>query len=380
MAAEAERVLGDMLAVGIVVDVGDSTPLALSRRSIAGHPLPDRRSQRAARAVLDLAHGLGHEDILLVLLSGGASALLAAPAPGITLGDKARTTNVLLRAGADIQALNAVRKHLSRLKGGWLAAAACPARLACLVLSDVVGDDLATIASGPTVPDPTTFGDARAALERFRLWRLVPAPVRRAIVAGEAGRRPETPKAGSPAFRRTRTSIIGSGSLSLKASDRAARDLGLRTTILTSCLTGEAGEVGRDLVAALHRRVVALPRGSAPICLLAAGETTVTVRGGGRGGRNQVLACSAAEALATSGVRGVVAALGTDGIDGNSPAAGGIVDHRTTEKARRMGLPPLGDFLDQSDTFGFLSALGDAIVTGPTGTNVADLVVLLASA
>jgi hydroxypyruvate reductase len=344
----------------------------------AGHPVPDARGLRAAQEIEALVRRLERHDLLLVLLSGGASALLPAPVEGISLEEKAATTRLLLRSGAPIQELNAVRKHLSRLKGGGLARAASSARVATLVLSDVVGDDLSTIASGPTVPDPSTFADALAILHRRGLLDEVPAAVRKHLESGAAGGRPETLKPGAAALRRTLTRIVGSNRLSLEAAQRAARAHGLRPLVLTSRLEGEAREVARVLVAVLRECVESSRPAAPPVCLLAGGETTVTVRGEGQGGRNQELAVAAAEVLAGFPVPAVVASLATDGIDGASDAAGGIVDDQTAERAAAAGIAPAGAFLAANDSRNYLGPLGGLILTGPTGTNVVDVVVLLA--
>ncbi len=344
----------------------------------ARHPVPDARGLEAAREVERLAKGLGRDDLLLVLLSGGASALLPAPSEGLTLDDKQRTTQLLLRAGATIHELNAVRKHLSRLKGGGLAAAAAPARVITLVLSDVVGDDLSTIASGPTVPDPTTFADALGVIEQRGLLSKVPRRVRAHLEAGAAGERPETPGTKERLFRRVATRIVGSNRLSVEAAAREARRQGLRPLVLTTRLEGEAREVARLLAAVLRECVESGRPAAPPVCLLAGGETTVTVRGDGEGGRNQELAVAAAGALVDFPAPAVVASFGTDGIDGASDAAGGVVDDQTTARAAALGLAPGAVFLAANDTRNFLGPLGDLILTGPTGTNVCDVVLGLA--
>ena len=380
MAREAEVLLGDRLAEGIAVaTTAPARPLARVRVREAGHPIPDARGIAAALEVEALARSLGRDDLLLVLLSGGASALLPAPADGLTLEDKARTTALLLRAGATIQELNAVRKHLSRLKGGGLARAAAPARVVALALSDVVGDDLSTIGSGPTVPDPTTFVQALAVLERRGVLAEVDKAVRERFAAGARGELAETAKPGEPFFRRVVTRVVGSGRLSVLAAAREARRRGLRPVVLTSRLEGEAREVARVLVAILHERAEQAAPGSGAVCLLASGETTVTVRGAGRGGRNQELAVAAAQALDGFPGRAVVASLATDGIDGASDGAGGIVDDTTLARGLRLGLAPPAAFLAENDTRNYLGPLGDLILTGPTGTNVADIVALLAT-
>jgi hydroxypyruvate reductase len=379
MARAAEEVLGPRLDAGLAVSTHSGEgPLERVRLLTASHPVPDARGLAAANEITALAGSLGREDLLLVLLSGGASALLPAPAEGITLEDKARTTGLLLRAGATIHEMNAVRKHLSRLKGGGLARAAAPARVATLVLSDVVGDDLSTIASGPTVADATTFADALAVLERREVAGDVPEAVRARLHAGARGAIAETPKPGEPLFRRTAVRIVGSNRLSLDAAARAARAAGLRPVVLTTRLEGEAREAARVLVAVLRECVESGRPARLPVCLLAGGETTVTVRGHGQGGRNQEMAVAAAQALDGFPVPAVVACLATDGIDGASDAAGGVVDDRTVARAASLGLAPPAAFVAASDTRNFLGPLGDLVVTGPTGTNVVDVVLLLA--
>jgi len=378
MARAAEEALGERHAAGIAVSTASEGDLDRVRLLTASHPVPDARGLAAAVEVEALARGLGRDDLLLVLLSGGASALLPSPAEGLTLEDKARTTALLLRAGATIHELNAVRKHLSRLKGGGLVRAAFPARVVTLVLSDVVGDDLSTIASGPTVPDGTTFALALEVLRRRGVLGSVPGAVRARLETGAAGGLPETPKPGEAAFRRAATQIVGSNRLSIAAAAREARRLGLRPLVLTTRLEGEAREAARVLVAILRECVESSRPATAPVCLLAGGETTVTVRGDGQGGRNQELAVAAAQALAGFPVPAVVASLGTDGIDGASDAAGGIADDTSTARALSLGLAPAAAFVEASDTRNYLGPLGDLIVTGPTGTNVVDVVTLLA--
>ena len=380
MARAAEQALGERLSHGLAVATTAAGPLERVRLLVASHPVPDARGIAAAREILALASALGRDDLLIVLLSGGASALLPAPAEGVTLEDKAHATSLLLRAGATIHELNAVRKHLSWLKGGGLARAAAPARVVTLVLSDVVGDDLSTIASGPTAPDTTTFADALAVLDRRGLRTQVPAAVLARLERGARGELPETPKPGDAAFRRVTTRIIGSNASSVDAAARAARRQGLRPLVLTTRLEGEAREAGRLLVSVLRECVERGRPAPLPVCLLAGGETTVSVRGSGQGGRNQELAVAAAEALARFPRPAVVAALATDGVDGASDAAGGVVDDTTLARAARIGLAPPAAFVAASDTRNFLGPVGDLIVTGATGTNVVDVVALLAGA
>jgi glycerate 2-kinase len=379
MAAAAEAVLGSRLTGGLAVANAAGPPLARVRLLLSGHPLPDARGAQAAVAVEDLLRGLTADDLVLVLLSGGASALLPAPVDGVTLADKSAVTSQLMRAGASISELNTVRKHLSRLKGGGLARAAAPARMVALVLSDVAGDDLSTIASGPTVPDPTTFADALAGLEGRGLRGAIPASALRHLQAGARGEAAETPKPGDRAFRRVRTHVVGSNRLSVEAAAREARRQGLRPLVLTTSLEGEAREVARALVAVLRECVESAQPAAPPVCLLAGGETVVTVRGEGRGGRNQEMAVAAVRPLSAFPVEAMMAALATDGIDGASAAAGGLADRTSLSRAAALGLAPPEAFLAASDSSAFLAPLGDLIVTGPTGTNVVDLAVLLAA-
>ena len=331
MATAAEQALGPYLAGGIAVSTASEGALRRVRLLTASHPVPDARGVAAALEVESLARGLGREDVLLVLLSGGASALLPAPADGLTLEDKAATTRLLLRAGATIQELNAVRKHLSRLKGGGLARAAHPAQVVTLVLSDVVGDDLSTIASGPTVPDPTTYAAALAVLERRGVLEAAPRAVVQQARDGARGALPETPKPRDRAFRRTLTRVVGSNRLSIEAAARAARRRGLRPVVLTTRLEGEAREAARVLVAILRECVESGRPAAPPVCLLAGGETTVTVRGEGQGGRNQELAVAAA-----AGARRLPGA-GPRGVPGHGR------DRRRERRGRRRGGRPLDD-------------------------------------
>jgi hydroxypyruvate reductase len=379
MAAAAEPVLGRALDAGLAIGVAEA-PLGRVRSLAAGHPIPDPRGLAAAAEVEALVRGLGERDLLVVLLSGGASALLPAPADGITLADKAAATRVLLRSGATIGELNAVRKHLSRLKGGGLARLAAPARVVTLALSDVVGDDPAVIASGPTAPDPSTFAEALAVVRRRDPDGRVPQAVVAHLEAGARGERRETPKPGDPAFRQARFRVIGSNRLALEAAARAARTAGFRPLVLTTRLEGEAREAARVLTAVLRECVEADRPARPPVCLLAGGETTVEVRGDGQGGRNQEMAAAAARPLAAFGSPALLASLATDGVDGASDAAGGVVDDGTLAQGEALGLPSPEAFLARNDSRHFLGPLGGLIVTGPTGTNVIDVTVLLAGA
>jgi hydroxypyruvate reductase len=375
MARGAAAALGERSSGGVVVmPPGISGPLPDRYRSIAGgHPVPHMGSVEAGRAVLELAEGLAADDLLLCLISGGGSALMTLPPKGVTLGDVQLTTEALLRAGATIGELNAVRKHLDRLKGGRLARAAMPARILALVLSDVVGDPLDVIASGPMSPDPTSFADAVEVIRRRDLWSELPEGARAQLEAGLRGEAEESPKQGDPCFERVRVRIIGNNRLAAGAALAKAEQLGYSGQLLTTELTGEASEVGRDLARQALRERAGSPPG--PHCLVAAGETTVTVTGTGSGGRNQELALGAA--LALDGSEGILlASVGTDGIDGPTDAAGAFADDTTVARADARGIDPEA-VLRANNTYAFFCALEDIIVTGRTGTNVMDLQVVL---
>jgi len=338
----------------------------------AGHPIPDENGVRAAEAIADFADGIGRDDLVLCLLSGGGSALLAAPPEGVSLEDLAETTRLLLRSGATIDEVNTVRRHLSTLQGGRLARRLHPATVVSLVLSDVIGDALESVASGPTVPDPTGFDDAIGVLRRWRLWERLPTGVHDHLTRGAEDRLDDTPKPGDPVFRESVVEVIGNNATFLDAVERSAREQGLGVLRVPEPLVGEARDVGREL----GRRAADVADGRMDRTLLVAGgETTVTVRGGGRGGRNQELALAAA--LMLDDVEGVcVAALATDGSDGVTEAAGGIVDGATIGLARWAGIEP-GEALADNDSHPVLAASRDLLFTGPTRTNVADVCVAL---
>jgi len=369
MARAAESVLGDRIGQGlVVVKDGYTLPTRVVELAEAGHPVPDRRGQAAAQRILALARSAGPRDLVIFLISGGGSALMPAPAPPVTLEEKGDVTRRLLGAGATIGELNAVRKHLSLLKGGQLARAAAPARVLTLLLSDVIGDPLDVIASGPTAPDPTTFADALDVLgRRGVLDRVAPGVIER-LNAGARGKIPETPKPVESLFTNVTHVVVGNHRLVVDAAAAAAARLGYSPRIATAALEGEA----RDAARALVTQARSLPPRA---CLIAGGETTVTVRGRGRGGRCQEFALAAA--LALEGDDGVtVLAAGTDGTDGPTDAAGAVVDATTVERGRAAGLDP-DRALTDNDSHTFLSATGDVIVTGPTNTNLLDLYLAL---
>lgn len=369
MGRAVEEVLGDGLDEGLVV-VKDGYAVPTRRLQVleAGHPVPDARGQAAALRLLELARQAGPGDLVVVLISGGGSALTPAPAPPVSLEDKQTVTRQLLEAGATIHELNAVRKHLSLFKGGQLARAAAPAEVLALVLSDVIGDPLDVIASGPTAPDPTTFDEALGVLQRHGLRERAPAAVVARLAAGRRGEIPETPKPGDPLFQRVHHVVVGNNALVVEAAAARARALGWEPVVVSRALTGEARVVARELVERARRL-------RPPACLIAGGETTVTVRGSGRGGRCQEFALAAALAL-RPGEELVVLAAGTDGTDGPTDAAGAVVDASTVVRARAAGLDPAQALAD-NDSHRVLAATGDVVVTGPTGTNLLDLYLVL---
>ena len=372
MAAAVEQLLKTRIDAGLVVTrYGHGGALSRIEVVEAGHPIPDRTGLAAGQRVLDLIKKAGERDLVIVLLSGGASALLPAPVEGVSLTDKQVVTTLLLRSGATIQEINAVRKHVSHLKGGNMATAAAPATVLTLVLSDVVGNDLAGIGSGPTVPDPTTFHDAMAILHHYDLWDKIPQAIKDHLVQGSRSGSSETPKPNHPAFAKVHNVIIGDVRVSLDAAATQARRLGYHPVILSSSLTGEAREVAK-VFGSIIREIVAADRPiKRPAALLAGGETTVTVRGMGAGGRCQEF--TLALALEIAGLKKVtVFACGTDGLDGSTDAAGAVADGATLERAQALGMQPQR-FLDQNDSYTFFHSLAQTLQTGPTRTNVTDL-------
>ncbi|UCG14702.1 MAG: glycerate kinase [Deltaproteobacteria bacterium] len=376
MAKALEDVLGDRLTEGrIVVKYGHGMPLLKTKVLEAGHPVPDKAGLRATESLVELAQGCTESDLVLFALSGGGSALLPAPDPPVDLEAKQQTTRLLLECGATIKEINAVRKHLSRVKGGRLARAAFPAHCVSLILSDVVGDELDVIASGPTVPDPSTFEDCFATIQRFGITDRLPQTVLDALTEGARGKRAETPKQDDPIFLTVHNVIVGNNRAALLAAEEKAREFGYATLVLTSWLQGEAREVAQALVAIGKEIVTSNHPLPPPACILAGGETTVTIRGNGRGGRNQELALAGVLAL-DGWERVALLSAGTDGGDGPTDAAGAFADGATYGRARTIGLDP-HVFLAENDSYTFFDALGELLRTGPTRTNVMDLICIL---
>lgn len=341
---------------------------------VAAHPVPDERSVTAAQAVLDVASAGTARDLLVLLLSGGASALMALPAAGLNLADKRNTVRVLLEAGADIRELNTVRKHLSAVKGGRLAAATRGSALT-LAVSDVVGDDLSVIASGPTVPDSTTFDMALAVLDRRGGRDRYPVNVVTWLQRGVAGAHPETPKPGDPRLARSVARVIGGRRTAVAGARAAAESLGYTVHVVDEPVIGEARVAGRALVDVARAFVVRESR--RPLCVLAAGETTVRVTGTGKGGRNQECVLGMLRALDGLGDVVVAASVGTDGVDGPTDAAGAIVDTTTLARAEAADIGPPERYLNDNNAYVFFDELNDLIRIGATNTNVGDLQVIL---
>jgi hydroxypyruvate reductase len=322
-----------------------------------------------------LLEGSTEKDLVICLLSGGGSALLPCPVPPVTLEDKQAVTSLLLECGAEIGEINCIRKHLSRLKGGGLAKMAHPAMVLTLILSDVVGDSLDVIASGPTVEDPTTFSQALAVLERHKIMEKVPDAVKTYLEAGAAGEYPETPKPGDPEMAGVINLLVGTNAIAVRAAEDAARALGYNTTVLSSTVTGETKDAAA-VHAAVAREIVTTDQPlKRPACLLSGGETTVTIKGAGKGGRNQEFALAAA--LSIQGLPGtVILSAGTDGTDGPTDAAGAMADGTTVKRAEAAGMDA-STHLDNNDAYPLFEKLGDLLMTGPTLTNVMDLRVIL---
>jgi hydroxypyruvate reductase len=380
MAAALEELLEDRLEGGVIsVKYGHAVPIERIQIREAGHPLPDENGVAATAEIIETLESLEEGDLAFVLLSGGGSALLAHYPEGISLKEAQQTFDTLLASGAPIHDMNVVRKHISSVKGGQLARVAQPARLIALVLSDVIGDPLPIIASGPTVPDPSTFAQALEILDERGARERIPDSVLKHLELGAAGQIAETPKPGESGWEDSHTVLIGSIRRAVEAAADRARMLGLRPRIITTRMDGEARDVGKNLVKILERALETGEPASPPFCLIAGGETTVTIEGDcGRGGRNQELALSAA--LSMQDMPGaVLLSGGTDGTDGPTDAAGGVVDGGTVERGRAVQME-VRDHLEGHDAYPYLEATGGLIKTGPTMTNVMDMVLMVARA
>jgi len=376
MTMAIEELLGERLRGGhVIVKYGHGGPVTRVTLHEAGHPIPDEAGVRATRTVIDFVTECGPRDLVICLISGGGSALSPAPIDAITLAEKQKVTRLLLACGATIHEINALRKHISRIKGGQLARLASPATLITLVLSDVVGDALDVIASGPTVPDTSTFADCLEILRKYQLLDNIPAAICRHLESGLSGVIPETPKPGDAVFARTQTVIIGRNLQALEAASRQAAALGYQPLILSSAIEGETREVAKVHAGIAKEVLVSGHPIAAPACILSGGETTVTLRGQGKGGRNQEFAL--ALALDIHSMPGIAALSGgTDGTDGPTDAAGAIADWTTCSRAEQHGLHPR-EALENNDAYPFFDDLGDLLITGPTQTNVMDVRIML---
>ena len=377
MAKAMEGLLGDKIDNGIIVVKYDH---GLSLKKIetveASHPIPDENGERGASDILRLLSGTGEKDLIICLISGGGSALLVQPHKGITLQDIQTASAELLACGATIDEINTVRKHLSSIKGGQLAKAAYPSTLITLMLSDVVGDPMDIIASGPTVPDESTFEDAYAIIQKYTLEEKIPNIVCGFLRSGKMGEIEETPKNGNKIFDNTQNVIVGSNKIALDAAEKRAKDLGYNTIVLSSLVEGESRDAAKFFAAIakeVSRTGTPLPK---PACIIAGGETTFTIRGKGKGGRNQEFALSAA--MEIEGCEGVVIlSAGTDGTDGPTDATGAIVDFNTCKAAREKFRLNPDEFLNKNDSYNFFKKTGEHIITGPTMTNVMDIMISL---
>jgi hydroxypyruvate reductase len=376
MAQAMEEIIGSRLTSGVIITKhGHGLPLKLTEVIEAGHPLPDQKGLEGAKKIQTLLKESGEKDLILFLISGGGSALLPLPVDGISLEEKQKTTQLLLDCGADIIEINTIRKHISQIKGGWLARWAYPSTILTFILSDVVGDPLDSIASGPTVPDTSTFIEAWEILEKYGLTQKVPSSVQKHLSSGREGKIEETPKPGDTIFNKVHNILIGSNILALRAAEKEASSLGYNTLILSSSIVGETREAAR-FHGALVKEVMSSGHPlQKPACIISGGETTVTIKGQGKGGRNQEFVLAGAfEIQDLKAV--VVLSGGTDGTDGPTDAAGAIADHTTIQRAQRLGLNPK-IHLNNNDAYPFFQRLGDLLITGPTQTNVMDVRIIL---
>jgi glycerate 2-kinase len=376
MAGALEQILNRRITEGFVnVPHGNNQATRVIRLHEASHPTPDESGVEGTKRMLTIAEKAEKDDLVICLISGGGSSLMPLPRDGISVDDKREVTDSLLKSGATINEINTVRKHISEFKGGWLAKKAYPAIILNLILSDVLGDPLDFIASGPTVPDSTTFSDAIRVLEKYNLWNRVPESVKKVLTDGKKGVIPETPKAGDEAFKKVYNVIIGNCRYASLAASSALKSAGLNTLLLTSLLEGEARHIGTAMASIAREILVSGNPVKKPAAIVAGGETTVSVVGKGKGGRNQEIALAAAIKL--NGLDGVVvASLSTDGIDGPTGAAGAIADGKTLNRAEKIGLSA-EKFLAGNDSYNYFSKLGDLLFTGPTGTNVNDVSVIV---
>ncbi|MGE5304561.1 MAG: glycerate kinase type-2 family protein [Alphaproteobacteria bacterium] len=376
MTQAMEALLADKIAGGaVIVKYGYGVPTKKVRILEGGHPVPDHAGLEATADVIELVRDAGKDDLVFCLISGGGSALLSRPREGISLEDKQRTTEWLLKSGAKIEEINAVRKHISQVKGGSLARSIYPATAVSLIMSDVVDDPIETIASGPTAPDPSTYADCSRVLERYQLWERIPRSVRKVLEGGLQGELAETPKQEDEIFLKVTNVVVGNNRLAVRGAKQKARELAYHSCILSGSIEGEARDAALFHVAVAKEILASGEPISRPACLVSGGETTVTVRGEGKGGRNQEFALAAALEI-DGNEQIVVLSGGTDGTDGPTNAAGGLVDGTTIQRAKDKGLDARAH-LQKNDSYPFLRATDDLLITGPTFTNVMDLRLVL---
>ncbi len=376
MAQATEVALGDEIDSGAVISkTGYEASLKKIKLYFGSHPVPDENGIKGTERIIEILSEAGEDDVVICLLSGGGSALLVSPSEGISLEDKKRTTQLLLECGARIEEINAIRKHISRVKGGRLAKLACPAQILSFVLSDVIGDRLDSIASGPTAPDPTTFEDCLEILNKYKLMDQLPSSIKLFLEENKDRQENETLKPGDKIFEKVENIIVGSNLLALKEAEKKARELDFNTLILSSTISGDTREAALEHAELAKKIKVEKKIVPPPACVISGGETTVEVKGNGLGGRNQEFAL--ASAIQIDGLKDVViASLNTDGTDGPTDAAGAICDGFTVSRAKKLNLEPT-QYLDCNDSYHFFEKLGDLIKTGPTNTNVMDIHLIL---
>ena len=376
MAKAVEDIFGDKLTTGIVnVKYGHTVPLSKIKTNEAAHPIPDEAGLKGSQEIIELLKDTTDKDLVICLISGGGSALLPLPAGNLKLEDKQAITKSLLECGADIHEINSIRKQISGVKGGRLAVHVYPSTLISLILSDVIGDDLDVIASGPTVPDTHTFHDCRNIIDKYKLRETVPSRIIEYIELGCSGKIEDTPKADSLVFKRTQNAIVGSNILAVSAAKEKAEELGYNSLILSTFIHGETEEVAKVHTAIAKEIISSDNPVNKPACIISGGETTVTIEGKGQGGRNQEFVLAAA--IDIDGIdKVVVLSGGTDGIDGPTDAAGAIADGTTITRAEAMGVNAY-DYLCENNSYNFFKPLGDLLITGPTNTNVMDLRIVL---
>jgi glycerate 2-kinase len=376
MAKAIEEIFGDRMTKGVITTkYGHFLPLKKTEIIEAGHPIPDQNGYKGSKKIQSLLKETGPKDLVIFLLSGGGSALLPFPADHIDLKEKQEVTQLLLDCGADIKEINTIRKHISRMKGGWLAQWAYPSAVIGFILSDVVGDPLDVIGSGPTVPDPSTFEDSWQILKKYDLLKEISPSIQKHLQLGREGKFEETPKPGDIVFEKVYNIIIGSNILALRAAEKEASSLRFNTLILSSSIVGETREAARFHTAIAKEVIFSGNPIPKPACILSGGETTVTIKGNGIGGRNQEFALAGALEISRT-EKVVLLSGGTDGTDGPTDATGAVADHTTIDRAKSMGLDPKAH-LENNDAYPFFQKLGDLLITGPTHTNVMDVRILL---